>query len=105
MDLKSAIEQGVLTTTSTYREFMTFLDLKHDYHSGFKTLLVDYVTEKKHSWEKLFANEVERQICATGFADEFGMQYWGTEENRKKYLLQESLADTDLLTYPERRAE
>ncbi|KAL2002616.1 hypothetical protein VTN02DRAFT_6378 [Thermoascus thermophilus] len=105
MDLKSAIEQGVLTTTSTYREFMTFLDLKHEYHNGFKTLLADHVTEKKHSWERLFASKAERQTCATGFADEFGMRYWGTEENRAKYLLRESLADTDLFTYPERREE
>ncbi|KAL2007908.1 hypothetical protein VTN00DRAFT_7890 [Thermoascus crustaceus] len=104
----SSKEHGEYALTQKFptdHDFMTFLGLQRPFHNEFKIRLLDYVTRNKHSWARLLANEDERQTCATGFVDEVGMGYWGAEVNRKKYLLQESLADAGLFTYPERREE
>jgi hypothetical protein len=84
------------------RQFTAALDLKNAFHLEFMARLRSYVQEN-YDWEKLVC-EKERQICATSFVEQHRVQYWGTEENRRKYLMGKCLeGPADLCTFPERK--
>lgn len=62
--------------------------------------------QEESSWARLERDRIERRLCVKGFLEKYGMLYWGSEENRRKYLMAESLADLgSLCVYPEREEE
>ncbi|OJJ47869.1 hypothetical protein ASPZODRAFT_165960 [Penicilliopsis zonata CBS 506.65] len=103
--MRNALDEGALTLKSRDRTFTTFLDLKNDHHNEFMTRLREHV-QLAYQWDDLEKDESERRRCATSFVRQYGNTYWGTEENRRKYLLPDSLKDRKALcTYPERKEE
>ncbi|PKY04845.1 hypothetical protein P168DRAFT_326620 [Aspergillus campestris IBT 28561] len=104
--MKIALDNGVLALSKRDREFTTFLNLKNEYHSGFITRLRQHVTYAGSSWSAIFEDEDECVKCAESFAEKFGVEYWGSEANREKYLLKDPLQSPDgLCVYPERKDE
>lgn len=104
--MKTALDNGVLALSKRDREFTTFLDLKNEYHSQFISRLRQHVSDVGLSWSALFENEDGCVKCAESFAEKFGMEYWGSEANREKYLLKDPLQSPDsLCVYPERKDE
>ncbi|KAF7588625.1 hypothetical protein BBP40_005436 [Aspergillus hancockii] len=104
--MKTDLDEGRLTSTCRDRKFTTFLDLKYEYHSEFIGRLRQHVQDYHYDWDRLRANEVERRSCAKSFVDRYGTTYWGTEANRKKYLLPDAFSEPiSLCTYPARKDE
>ncbi|PLB41434.1 uncharacterized protein BDW47DRAFT_122489 [Aspergillus candidus] len=104
--MKIALDNGVLALSKRDREFTTFLDLKNEYHSQFITRLRQHVAHAGSSWSAIFEDEDECVKCAESFAEKFGVEYWGSERNREKYLLKDPLQSPDgLCVYPERKDE
>lgn len=104
--MKTALDNGVLALSKRDREFTTFLDLKNEYHGQFIRRLRQHVVHAGLSWSAIFEDDGECVKCAESFAEKFGMEYWGSEENRDKYLLKDPLQSPDsLCVYPEKKNE
>ncbi|OJJ39743.1 hypothetical protein ASPWEDRAFT_169569 [Aspergillus wentii DTO 134E9] len=104
--LKAFLDEGTLNTKKTFRNFTTFLDLKHNYHNEFLSTVWDHVELQGYTWKDLAEHESERKACALGFLRVHGKKYWGTDANRRKYLMADSLLDPEALyMYPERKEE
>lgn len=104
--MKAFLDKGKLSRRSRVREFTTFLDLQIGFHNGFLARLENHVREDGYSWKDMLEQEQELRSCARTFVREFGREYWGTEEGRQKYLMEESLKVPETLTmYPARKDE
>ncbi|KAL1970518.1 hypothetical protein VTN77DRAFT_4162 [Rasamsonia byssochlamydoides] len=104
--LREALEEGVLTIKKNYQDFGVFLDIKKELRSEFLTSLWNHVLHNQYEWETLASDHLERRECATSFITKVGMKYWGTEENRRRCLMPDSLDSPEyLFTYPERKRE
>ncbi|KAE8351854.1 hypothetical protein BDV28DRAFT_149600 [Aspergillus coremiiformis] len=100
--MKADLDDGRLSSRQRDRKFTTFLDLKFDYHTEFINRLREHVQGEKYEWEQLQSSEAKRRSCAEKFVIKYGMSYWGTEENRRKYLMPAAFEDpASLCTYPE----
>lgn len=104
--MKTALDNGVLALSKRDREFTTFLDLKNEYHGQFIRRLRQHVVHAGLSWSAILEDDRECFKCAESFAEKFGMEYWGSEENRDNYLLKDPLQSPDsLCVYPEKKDE
>lgn len=104
--IKESLDNGDLKTNHNDRKFTNFLDLQDRYHKEFMDNLQKHVRESDFSMESLAGNELDRRVCAMGFLDKYGEIYWGTKENREKYLQQDRLKKPKALAvYPDREEE
>lgn len=104
--MRELLDEGGLSASSRDRNFTTFFDLKQDRHHDFISRLRDHVQVYGYQWSELVDSKSERELCAESFVETWGKIYWGTETNRKEYLLPEALDDTDsLCMYPECKKE
>lgn len=104
--MKAFLDKGKLSRRSRVREFTTFLDLQIGFHNDFLARLENHAREGGYSWKDMLEQEQELRSCARTFVREFGREYWGTEEGRQKYLMEESLKVPETLTmYPARKDE
>ncbi|PWY95676.1 hypothetical protein BO94DRAFT_541792 [Aspergillus sclerotioniger CBS 115572] len=104
--MKDLLDRGEVKPSWRDKQFVHFLDLKEAYGREFLARVKEHTESTGFSWADLAKFENERRTCAKMFVDKFGMTYWGTSENRQKYLQEECLADPDTLCkYPERRDE
>ncbi|RJE22635.1 hypothetical protein PHISCL_05018 [Aspergillus sclerotialis] len=104
--LKETLDSGELTTKSLDREFTNFLDFRDRYHKEFMDNLHRHVQEGSYSIKSLAADGLEQRMCAMSFLDKYGEMYWGTKENREKYLEPDRLAKPEeLAIYPLREGE
>lgn len=104
--MKRQLDAGALTTRKRDREFTLFLDLDSKFHSEFLTRLQDHVRLNGYCWEDMLEMKNELRACARSFVKKYGREYWGLEENRKKYFLPEAFKTPECLTvYPARKEE
>ncbi|RAH70740.1 uncharacterized protein BO66DRAFT_450611 [Aspergillus aculeatinus CBS 121060] len=104
--MKAGLDQGALKPGSIDRDFTKFLDLKSAHQRKFLESLRDHVHFRGFEWGELLNSEATRRTCAEIFVDSVGRTYWGTEENRRKYLMEDSFNDPNALcVYPDRREE
>lgn len=109
--MKASLDYGDLRVRDSDRKFTNFLDLKRRYHNLFLESLCLHVQGRPgggdgYVIDALLTDEEARRECAMEFLRKYGKLYWGTEENRKKYLVPERLAKPcELAVYPEREAE
>lgn len=94
---------GSMTAKSRLDEFRRFFDLKQEAWRDFRGKLHSIIYEL-YSWEQVQQLDT-RYACAAEFLKRFGNQYWGTPENREKYLMDEHLGSDDFCIYPDHRAE
>lgn len=94
---------GSLTAKSKLDEFRRFFDLKQEAWRDFRGKLHSIVYEL-YSWEQIQLLD-NRCACSAEFLKRFGKQYWGTPENRAKYLMDENLNSDDFCIYPDHGAE
>ncbi|RAL08170.1 uncharacterized protein BO97DRAFT_308841, partial [Aspergillus homomorphus CBS 101889] len=104
--MKADLDKGELKPGKRDRAFTLFLDLKHEYTKRFTDLLKEHVQVHGFTWGELLNSETGRRTCAEIFVDKHGTTYWGSEENRRKYLMPDALQNPySLCTYPARREE
>lgn len=104
--MKDTLDAGSLDIKSRDKEFYIFLDLKTRYHKSFLDKLRDHTLQGIYPVDALPFDEEEQRICAMDFLDKYGVAYWGTPENREKYLEVHKLTETsELATYPECKEE
>lgn len=103
----ATLDSGELKTTNQDRDFTTFLDLKLKYHREFMGRLRALATNgDEYDVDALYNDESEREKCAVEFLQAYGREYWGTDANRKRYLMEERLEDTTgLACLPDREDE
>lgn len=94
---------GSLAVKSKLDEFRRFFDLKLEVWREFRDNLHSIITEQ-FSWIKA-QDVVNRYACAEEFLVRFGGRYWGSPENREKYLMEEHLESGDFCIYPDNKAE
>ncbi|KAL2823159.1 hypothetical protein BDW59DRAFT_149017 [Aspergillus cavernicola] len=80
------------------RDFTNLLDIKNTHHSAFIKRLRDL--GEYYTWAELRESDSARSICVDQFLDLFGMEYWGIQKNREKYLMPDSMERGDAVTYP-----
>ncbi|RAK91708.1 hypothetical protein BO79DRAFT_226177 [Aspergillus costaricaensis CBS 115574] len=104
--MKELLDRGEVKASWRDKQFVHFLDLKEEYGREFLGLVKDHVEHSGFEWTEILNSEDERHNCAKSFVEEYGLKYWGTPANRKKYLQEESLADEKTLcTYPAQSEE
>lgn len=99
-DLKDFLSQ--LAPSSSLDVFRQFFDIKTDYWNQFRDKLKKEV-EDNCSWPDLKDDKSQRRICAKKFLERYGREYWGTPENRRKYLMEERLEQDGTCLYPENK--
>lgn len=101
------LDNGELTIRKRDREFTLFLDLDAKYYYKFITNLNDHVHDRGYAWPDMLEQENELQSCAREFVKRYGRLYWGSEENRRKYLMPGSFVDSPeaMAVYPELKEE
>ncbi|KAJ5573423.1 uncharacterized protein N7459_007850 [Penicillium hispanicum] len=100
--LLELIESKEITSRSTLDEFRRFFDFKDEHWKRFRELLHHHV-QSIFSWSDLQSDEKLRHECATTFLEQVGTQYWGTEESRREYLLEDHLEIDNLCKWPQDR--
>ncbi|BCR95656.1 uncharacterized protein AKAW2_20596A [Aspergillus luchuensis] len=104
--MKELLDRGEVKASWRDKQFVHFLDLKEEYGREFLGLVKDHVEHSGWEWTEILNSSDERDNCAKSFVEEYGLKYWGTPANRKKYLQEESLADEKTLcTYPAQSEE
>ena len=104
--MKELLDRGEVKASWRDKQFIHFLDLKEEYGREFLGLVKDHVEQSEFEWTEILNSEDERHNCAKSFVEEYGLKYWGTPANRKKYLQEKSLADEKTLcTYPAQSEE
>ncbi|PYH65538.1 uncharacterized protein BO88DRAFT_446360 [Aspergillus vadensis CBS 113365] len=104
--MKELLDRGEVKHSWRDQQFVHFLDLKEEYRREFLGLVKDHVEHSGFEWTEILNSKDERDNCAKSFVEEYGLKYWGTPANRKKYLQEESLADEKTLcTYPAQSEE
>ncbi|PWY85264.1 hypothetical protein BO83DRAFT_433222 [Aspergillus eucalypticola CBS 122712] len=104
--MKELLDRGEVKPSWRDQQFVHFLDLKEEYRREFLGLVKDHVEQSGFEWTEILNSKDERDNCAKSFVEEYGLKYWGTPANRKKYLQEESLADEKTLcTYPAQSEE
>ncbi|GCB26734.1 hypothetical protein AAWM_09619 [Aspergillus awamori] len=104
--MKELLDRGEVKASWRDKQFVHFLDLKEEYGREFLNLVKEHVEPNGFEWTDILTSENERRACAKDFVAQYGLKYWGTPANRKKYLQEESLADEKTLcTYPAQRTE
>ncbi|KAJ6037351.1 hypothetical protein N7540_001630 [Penicillium herquei] len=97
--LDNLMSSGALTSTSDLEVFRDFFDIKAEHWHEFRQQLTKRI-EKLPRWIDL-QNPVHRLTCAKVFLSNHGHQYWGDEENRAKYLLEDRVKHNDCCFFPE----
>ncbi|KAL2808128.1 hypothetical protein BJX63DRAFT_424832 [Aspergillus granulosus] len=87
------------------RDFTNVLDIQNCWHTGFLRKLREHGHNSPFLWEDLQESEHARSQCIDSFLDIYGMEYWGDQEKRVKYLMPDSIARDDVLKYPENRTQ
>ncbi|GKZ70357.1 hypothetical protein AnigIFM50267_005995 [Aspergillus niger] len=104
--MKELLDRGEVKASWRDKQFVHFLDLKEEYGREFLNLVKEHVEPNGFEWTDILTSENERRACAKDFVAQYGLKYWGTPANRKKYLQEESLADEKTLcTYPAQSEE
>ncbi|RAH78698.1 hypothetical protein BO86DRAFT_175667 [Aspergillus japonicus CBS 114.51] len=104
--MKAELDEGGLKPGNNDRDFTVFLDLKSEHSRKFLDSLREHVQFRGFEWGELLSSEALRRTCAEIFVENVGKTYWGTEENRRKYLMKEAIKDPNsLCVYPDRREE
>ena len=105
--MRRLLDNGELTIRKRDREFTLFLDLNAKYHYEFITNLNDHVHDRGYAWPDMLEQENELKSCAREFVKRHGSLYWGSEKNRRKYLLPGSFVDSPeaMAVYPESKEE
>ncbi|KAJ5179164.1 hypothetical protein N7492_002374 [Penicillium capsulatum] len=93
---------GNLAAKSKLDEFRRFFDLKLDVWREFRDRLHRIVYDS-FSWPQVQVLD-NRHACAEEFLKQWGLEYWGTPENRDKYLMEEHLGSEDFCIYPDHKA-
>lgn len=89
-----------LSAKSTLDMFRVFFDIKHEYWKAFRERLHQFVTTNS-SWDIILKDVNQRRVCAEEFLQEVGVEYWGTPENREKYLEEKSIESGQVCIYPD----
>jgi hypothetical protein len=105
-EIRAALVHKALSIRHPYRNFMIFLDLKQQFHRTFMTEFWSHAEEHGFTWGVLLYSEGERKRCARSFLSVAGPKYWQSEENRRKYLIDDSKANPVAeFRYPEMTEE
>ncbi|KAL2863900.1 uncharacterized protein BJX67DRAFT_384263 [Aspergillus lucknowensis] len=100
-----AINMEDLALCKRDRDFTNLLDLKNEYHSSFIKQLRAHEHNDFHTWRELQASADARRACISRFLNIYGMEYWGSEKNREKYLMDDSIERDDVVKYPDNSDE
>lgn len=105
--MKRFLDEGKLRIHKRDREFTLFLDLDTKYHHEFITNLNNHVYDRGYAWPDMLQQENELRSCAKSFVKRYGRLYWGSEENRRKYLMTDSFDKSPeaMAVYPELKEE
>lgn len=105
--MKRFLDEAKLTIRKRDREFSLFLDLDTKYHHEFITNLNNHVYDRGYAWPDMLEQENELRSCAKSFVKEYGMEYWGSEENRRQYLMSDSFEKSPeaMAVWPELKEE
>ena len=103
----ATLDSGELKTANQDRDFTMFLDLKRQYHRELMERLRELaMSGDEYDVDALHNDETEREKCAVEFLQAYGREYWGTEANRRRYLIEDRLKDTKgLACLPDREDE
>lgn len=100
--LMEFLNREELVVTSRLDEFRRFFDLQVLFWDEFRLKLKAWVSSFS-SWVSVLNLESERRKIAESFLEENGPKFWGTDEIRKKYLMEESIESGDVCLWPERK--
>lgn len=99
--LMDLIESGDLKLSSRLDEYRVFFDPKKDSRDKVRAYLATHVAEVS-TWPALLADESDRRKCAASFLEKYGDEFWGSQRQRRKYLIEANLERMGVCMYPEK---
>lgn len=91
-----------LSAKSNLDMFRNFFDMKNEYWNSFRDRLHQFVVTN-YSWGVIIKDVQQRRACAEQFLKQVGVEYWGTPENRQKYLEEKSIRNGHVCIWPDHR--
>lgn len=91
-----------LNTSSRLDAFRRFFDLQSGCWDPFRNRLAHHVLSTS-SWKEMLKEKDKRGEMAVRFINQHGEEYWGSEENRKKFLMEAHILDGKAFHYPRDR--
>lgn len=104
MNLIDVMFTGQLTALSGSKKFRRFFDIKQNHWEDFLNTVFATVL-----WYSTWGNvrdddllsDTIRSLCADAFLLNYGTTYWGDEEDRLEFLVEERVRHDDTCLYPQ----